>query len=74
MSKKFVTEMEMMKKLSQNVFDSDLDIPEGERFELFENYNESVDKSIDLQKKVTELIMQEMKTLRKFETGEHDEE
>ena len=74
MSKKFITEMEMMKKLSQNVFDSDLDIPEGERFELFENYNESIDKSIDLQKKVTELIMMEMKTLHKFETGEHNEE
>ena len=74
MSKKFITEMEMMKKLSQNVFDSDLDIPEAERFELFENYNASVDKSIELQKKVTKLIMMEIKTLHGFETGEHNEE
>ena len=73
MSKKFMTEMEMMKKLSQNIFDSDLDVPEAERFELFENYNESIDKSIDLQKKVTELIMIEMETLYGFETGEHNE-
>ena len=73
-SKKFVTEMEMMKKLSQNIFDSDLDVPEAERFELFENYNASVDKSIELQKKVTKLIMMEMKTLHGFETGEHNEE
>jgi hypothetical protein len=73
-SKKFVTEMEMMKELSQNIFDSDLDVPEAERFELFENYNESIDKSIDLQKKVTELITMEMKTLQGFETGEYNEE
>jgi hypothetical protein len=74
MSKKFITEMKMMKKLSQNVFDSDLDIPEAERFELFENYNASVDKSIELQEKVTKLIMMEMKTLRGFEEGEYNEE
>tara|TARA_B100001971_G_C17914309_1_gene394474 strand:- start:194 stop:643 length:450 start_codon:yes stop_codon:yes gene_type:complete len=74
MSKKFMTEMEMMKKLSQNIFDSDLDVPEAERFELFENYNESIDKSIDLQKKVTKLITMEMKTLQGFETGEYNEE
>ena len=73
-SKKFITEMEMMKKLSQNIFDSDLDMPESERFELFENYNESIDKSIRLQKKVTELIRMEMNTLHTFETGEHNEE
>jgi len=74
LSKKFVSEMEMMKKLSQNVLDDDLEMPEAERFELFENYNESVDKSIELQKRVTKLIMMEMKTLHKFETGEHNEE
>jgi len=72
-SKKFMTEMEMMKNFSENIFDSDLDIPEIERHELFENYNESIDKSLDLQKQVAELIVMEMKTLRGFETGEHNE-
>ena len=43
-SKKFVTEMEMMKKLSQNIFDSDLDVPEAKRFELFENYGLTLER------------------------------
>ena len=66
-SKKFITEMEMMKKLSDNIFDSDLDIKEAERFELFENYTASIDKSIFLQKKVMNLITDEMKNLKVFE-------
>ena len=73
-SHKFITEMQMMKKLSKNIFDSDLKMDEGERYELHENYNESIDKSVDLQKQVTELIVMEMQSLRAFEAGEHNDE
>ena len=73
-SNKFISEMKMMKDLSQNVFDSDLDIPEAERFELFENYAESIDKSILMQRKVMEMIGMEMETLKQFEEGEHNDE
>ena len=66
--------MQMMKKLSENIFDSDLKMDEGERYELHENYNESIDKSVDLQKQVTELIVMEMQSLRAFEAGEHNDE
>ncbi len=76
-SNKFITEMEMMKDLSENIFDSDLDISETERFELFENYSESIDKSILMQRKVIEMIVMEMETLKQFEAdegGEHNDE
>ena len=72
-SKKFITEMEMMKKLSENIFDPDLNMDEAEASELHENYVESVDKSIDLQNRVTELIVMEMDGLKDYqENGRHD--
>ena len=72
-SQKFITEMEMMKNLAKNIFDPDLNIDEVERFELHQNYLESVDKSIDLQNKVSELIVMEMEGLRDYqENGRHD--
>lgn len=73
-SKKFVAEMEMMKKLSENIFDEDLNMPEMERIELFENYNQSISKSIELQKNVTQLIVMEMESFEAFEKGKHDDE
>ena len=72
-SNKFITEMEMMKKFAGNIFDPDLDIGEADRFELHENYLESIDKSIDLQTRVTELIVMEMDGLKDYEeNGRHD--
>ena len=72
-SNKFITEMEMMKKFAGNIFDPDLEIEEAERFELHENYLESVDKSIDLQNRVTEMIVMEMDGMKDYlENGRHD--
>jgi len=72
-SKKFITEMEMMKKLAENIFDPDLNMDESEASELHENYLESVNKSIELQNKVTELIVMEMEGLQDYlENGRHD--
>ena len=73
-SKKFITEMEMMKNLAKNIFDPDIDICEAERMEIFENYNESIDKSIQLQTKVTELIVMEMEGLQDYLSGRHLED
>jgi hypothetical protein len=73
-SKKFITEMQMMKELSVNIFDPDLNIAEIERFELHEKYLESIDKSIDLQNRVTELIVMEMDGLEDYISGRHLED
>ena len=73
MSNKFITEMEMMKTLAGNIFDPDLDIGEAERFELHENYLESIDKSISLQSKVVDMIVMEMEGLKDYqENGRHN--
>ena len=72
-SKKFITEMEMMKDLAGNIFDPDLNIDEAKRFELHENYLASIDKSISLQDNVAKLISMEMEALKAFETGKHNE-
>ena len=65
--------MEMMKELAGNIFDPDLNIGEAERFKLHEDYLESIDKSIELQEKVSGLIVMEMEGLKDYqENGRHD--
>ena len=66
--------MQMMKELSVNIFDPDLNIAEIERFQLHEKYLETVDKSIDLQNRVTELIVMEMSGLEDYISGRHLED
>jgi len=73
-SKKFITEMKMMKELAANIFDPDLNMEEEEASELHENYVESIDKSINLQNKVTELIVMEMDGLKDYLSEDGDED
>ena len=73
-SKKFITEMEMMKELAGNIFDPDLNMGEAERFKIHESYLETIDKSIDLQNRVTGLIVMEMNGLKDFQEGKQWED
>tara|TARA_R100000808_G_C2152123_1_gene161428 strand:+ start:50 stop:538 length:489 start_codon:yes stop_codon:yes gene_type:complete len=61
---KFLTELNMMKDLSSNIVDEDLNFEDSlEREEFLESYKDSIDKAINMQEKVTFLISSEMKML-----------
>jgi len=70
MSKKFITELEMMKDLSSNVMDEDLNFEDSvERENFLEMYTESIEKSIGIQTKVMRLILAELKMLNAIRNG-----
>ena len=62
-SNKFVTELQMMRKLSVNVMDDALDFG-NDRVDFLEKYIESIDKSIEMQDTVSELISNEIEMLQ----------
>ena len=67
---KFITELNMMKELASNVMDEDLSFEDSnERLEFLENYNNSINAAMSMQKKVSLLITNELKMLNAIRDG-----
>lgn len=62
-SNKFLTELDMMKKLSENIMDDALGFG-NEKAEFLEQYIDSIDKTIEMQHTVAELVSNEIEMLQ----------